>query len=289
MNRGGQPIPQQRMPQMGLKMVTTTNHSAEGGNRHNARKISDPQQYIRMLGTISQDAQVGDGTTTVVLLAGAILGEIKELIEEERGEDVREIIRGLEEGKREALKRLEQISIQVEEDTKRDLLQKCAETTLSSKVVSSHRQFFAKLAVDVVLRMASYGSGSSVDLEKLVGIKKIPGGAMQDSFLIDGGVGFAKTFSYAGFEQQPKHITNPKIACLNIELELKAEKDNAEVRVGAVADYSRIVDAEYSIIFSKLQALVDMGATVVLSKLPIGDLATQFFADRNIFCAGRVP
>lgn len=55
----------------------------------------------------------------------------------------------------------------------------------------------------------------------------------QDSQLI-AGVAFKKTFSYAGFEMQPKRYENPKIALLNVELELKAEKDNAEVRVKSV-------------------------------------------------------
>ena len=59
-----------------------------------------------------------------------------------------------------------------------------------------------------------------------IGVKKVQGGAMRDSFLVDG-VAFKKTFSYAGFEQQPKSFTNPKILALNIELELKAERDNA--------------------------------------------------------------
>lgn len=56
---------------------------------------------------------------------------------------------------------------------------------------------------------------------------------LQDSHLISG-VAFKKTFSYAGFEMQPKRYENPKIALLNVELELKAEKDNAEVRVKSV-------------------------------------------------------
>ena len=102
------------------------------------------------------------------------------------------------------------------------------------------------------------------------------------------GVAFKKTFSYAGFEQQPKKFLNPKILCLNVELELKAERDNAEVRVEKVQDYQAIVDAEWSIIYEKLEKIVASGAKVVLSKLPIGDLATQYFADRDIFCAGRV-
>ncbi len=57
---------------------------------------------------------------------------------------------------------------------------------------------------------------------------------MQDSFLVKG-VAFKKTFSYAGYEQQPKKLEKPKVVCLNVELELKAERDNAEVRVEEVS------------------------------------------------------
>jgi len=123
--------------------------------------------------------------------------------------------------------------------------------------------------------------------EKLIGIKKITGGALQDSLFVNG-VAFKKTFAYAGFEQQPKSFSNPSIVCLNVELELKSEKDNAEVRVEQVSEYQAIVDAEWRIIYDKMEALYKTGAKVVLSKLPIGDRATQYFADRDIFCAGRV-
>jgi len=102
-------------------------------------------------------------------------------------------------------------------------------------------------------------------------------------------VAFNKTFSYAGFQQQPKRIENPKICLLNVELELKAEKDNAEIRIEKPEEYQSIVDAEWKIIFDKLDNIVNTGSRVVLSRLPIGDLATQYFADRDIFCAGRVP
>uniref|UniRef100_A0A8I3NU05 T-complex protein 1 subunit eta n=1 Tax=Canis lupus familiaris TaxID=9615 RepID=A0A8I3NU05_CANLF len=103
------------------------------------------------------------------------------------------------------------------------------------------------------------------------------------------GVAFKKTFSYAGFEMQPKKYNNPMIALLNVELELKAEKDNAEIRVHTVEDYQAIVDAEWNILYDKLERIHHSGAKVVLSKLPIGDVATQYFADRDMFCAGRVP
>jgi hypothetical protein len=60
------------------------------------------------------------------------------------------------------------------------------------------------------------------------------------------------------------------------------------VRLSDPAQYQEIVDAEWNIIYAKLQACADAGAKIVLSRLAIGDLATQFFADRDIFCAGRV-
>lgn len=153
---------------------------------------------------------------------------------------------------------------------------------MNSKLIVSQRPFFANMVVDAVTTL----DPNDLD-ESLIGVKRVPGGAMQDSLLIKG-VAFKKTFSYAGFEQQPKSFSDPKVLCLNVELELKAEKDNAEVRINEVSEYQAIVDAEWQIIYAKLEAIVKTGAKVVLSKLPIGDLATQYFADRDIFCAGRV-
>jgi len=76
---------------------------------------------------------------------------------------------------------------------------------------------------------------------------------------------------------------------LNIELELKAEKENAELKITKPEDYQSFVDAEWNIIYDKLEKIVKTGAQVILSRLAIGDLATQYFADRGLFCAGRVP
>ena len=154
---------------------------------------------------------------------------------------------------------------------------------MSSKLIHSEKPFFSNMVVDAVQCLDQ----DELD-ESLIGVKKIPGGGMQDSMLVSG-VAFKKTFTYAGAEQQPKSFRDPLILSLNVELELKAEKDNAEVRVEAVSDYQAIVDAEWEIIYRKLEAIEKTGAKVVLSKLPIGDLATQWFADRDIFCAGRVP
>ncbi|ORY35176.1 chaperonin Cpn60/TCP-1 [Rhizoclosmatium globosum] len=212
----------------------------------------------------AQDAEVGDGTTSVTLLAAEFLKEIKQNVED--GVSPQIIMKGFRKASVLAINKVKELAVTIERKNPtefRDLLEKCAATAI----------LLQKMVVDSVLHL------DQVELnEKMIGIKKIPGGAMQDSLFVDG-VAFKKTFSYAGFEQQPKTFKSPKILCLNVELELKAEKDNAEVRIDAVQDYQSIVDAEWSIIYDKLEKIVATGAKIVLSRLPIGDLATQYFAD----------
>jgi len=228
----------------------------------------------------SQDAEVGDGTTSVVVLAGEILKEVKEFVE--AGVSSQTIIKGLRRAGTMAVNKVKEIAVNTTENNQRDTLRKLAGTAMSSKLIHRNADFFTTMVVDAVLSL------DQDDLNnKLIGVKKVTGGALQDSLFVNG-VAFKKTFSYAGFEQQPKSFKNPKIACLNVELELKAEKDNAEVRVEQVSEYQAIVDAEWRIIYEKMELLYKSGAKVVLSKLPIGDLATQYFADRDVFCAGRV-
>lgn len=231
----------------------------------------------------SQDNEVGDGTTSVVMMAGELLKQSKTFIDE--GMHSQMIIKGYREALKLCLQRIKEISVKIGDKTdeeKRDLLLKCAMTSMNSKIISKEKKFFAEMVVDAVEHLDE-------NKDKLdIGIKKVSGGSVTDSMLVKG-VCFKKTFSYAGFEQQPKSFENPPILCLNVELELKAEKDSAEIRLENPDDFQKIVDAEWTIIYDKLQKIVDTGAKIVLSKLPIGDLATQFFADRDIFCAGRVP
>ena len=216
----------------------------------------------------------------MVILASEILKEVKDFIED--GLHPRVIIQGLREACKVALGHLNDLAVSHDEDSFRPVLEKCAGTALNSKLIARQKHIFAPMVVDAV----SLLDPDLRDL-KLVGIKKINGGSVTDSTLIQG-VAFKKTFSYAGFEQQPKHLSNPLILLLNVELELKSEKENAEIRITDPNQYQSIVDAEWAIIYEKLDKCVASGAKIVLSRLPIGDLATQYFADRGIFCAGRV-
>jgi T-complex protein 1 subunit eta len=231
----------------------------------------------------SQDNEVGDGTTSVTIFAGELLKESKQFIEEGMHPSV--IIRGYREAMTKCIERIREVSIKIADDStegRRDILKKCAQTSLNSKIISNYKEFFADIVVKAVEHLED-------DLDKsLIGLKKVTGGSITDSFLVEG-VAFRKTFSYAGFEQQPKQFDNPKIVLLNHELELKSERENAEVRLENPDDFQKVVDAEWNIIYEKLDKLIKSGAQIILSRMPIGDLATQYFADRGLFCAGRVP
>lgn len=261
------------------KEVTITN---DGATVMSLLNISHPAASILVDIAKSQDDEVGDGTTSVVVVTGELLNEAKNLLND--GLEPNLIIDGFRNACNVCIGKLNELSLNFTdepEEEKRNILLKCAQTALNSKLISNHKAYFADMIVKAVNQLGS-------DLDKNnIGIKQVTGGSCLDTQLIFG-VAFKKTFSYAGFEQQPKRFENPKILLLNIELELKAEKENAEVRIDNPNEYNSIVQAEWDIIFNKLNLIKDSGANIVLSKLPVGDIATQFFADHNIFCAGRV-
>merc|ERR1719231_1306672 len=210
--------------------------------------------------SMSQDAEAGDGTTSVVLLADEFLRECKPYIEE--GVHPQTIVKAFRLANKLAVEKLEEIAVHLDAQTpekRRDMLEKSAATSLNSKLVSGHKDFFAKMVVDAVLSIEE--SGNNLEM---IGMKKVQGGALQESMLVEG-VAFKKCFSYAGFEQMTKTFDNPKIVLLNVELELKAERDNAEIRISDIAAYQKIVDAEWDIIYDKLDKIVKSGANIVLS------------------------
>ncbi|KAJ6717156.1 CHAPERONIN [Salix koriyanagi] len=217
----------------------------------------DTRIYIGMrLLAFSARGRVGDGTTTVVLLAGEFLKEAKPFVED--GVHPQNLIRSYRTACNLAIEKVKELASSIEGkslEEKKSLLAKCAATTLSSKLIGGEKEFFASMVVDAVIAIGND------DRLNMIGIKKVPGGTMRDSFLI---------------------------LLLNIELELKSEKENAEIRLSDPSQYQSIVDAEWNIIYDKLDKCAQSGAKIVLSRLAIGDLGTQYFADRDIFCAGRV-
>lgn len=231
----------------------------------------------------SQDSEVGDGTTTVTLIAAEIMKNAVPFLED--GVHPQLVVKAYRKAANIAIEHVNSIAVKIDRDQDesktRNILEKCAETSMNSKLISADKKYFGKLVVDAVMSLDKLLPLS------MIGMKKVPGGSLTDTTLVEG-VAFKKTFSYAGFEMQEKRHKNAKIALLNVELELKSEKENAEIRVSNVDDYQSVVDAEWDILYEKLENCEKSGSKIILSKLPIGDVATQWFSDRGIFCAGRV-
>jgi len=204
-----------------------------------------------------------------------LLNEARRFIEDDMHSRV--IIKGYRRACKMALDYIKSNKVKIDN---REMLLNCASTSLNSKLVSGNKDFFSNMLVDAIENIEGFAQGT-------ISVRQVSGGSITESCLVNG-VAFKKCFSYAGFEQQPKNFNKPTILCLNVELELKAEKDNAEVRISDPSKYQSIVDAEWKIIYEKLDNIANLGCNIVLSKLPIGDLATQYFADRGMFCAGRV-
>merc|ERR1719499_1701272 len=190
----------------------------------------------------AQDDEVGDGTTSVVLLACEFLRMAKPFIED--GVHPRVVINGYRRACKVVLEKLAELSVDWDSKSEaevRDMLEKCA---MTAKLIAGHREFFGPLVVDAVQSL-----DEDMNLS-MIGMEQVSGGSVTECKLIRG-VAFQKTFSYAGFEQQPKRFENPKIALLQVELELKAESTTAEVRMTDVAEYQKVVDAEWKIIYDK--------------------------------------
>lgn len=118
----------------------------------------------------SQDAEVGDGTTSVVLLAGEFLKQIKPFVEE--GVHSRIIIKSIRTALQLCLDKINEISVRVSKanaDEFRSLLEKCAATAMSSKLIHQQKGFFSKMVVDAVLHL------DTLLPLNMIGIKKVPG------------------------------------------------------------------------------------------------------------------
>merc|ERR1719261_1295026 len=164
--------------------------SNDGATLMKLLQIVHPAAHTLVQISMSQDAEVGDGTTSVVLLAGEFLRECKPYIEE--GVHPQSIVKAFRTACKLAVGKLDKLAVHLDAQDpvkRRDMLEKSAATSLNSKLVAGHREFFAKMVVDAVLSLDE----KAPNLE-MIGMKKVPGGALQDSIMVEG-VAFKKCFS----------------------------------------------------------------------------------------------
>ncbi|XP_029796939.1 T-complex protein 1 subunit epsilon [Suricata suricatta] len=223
----------------------------------------------------SQDDEIGDGTTGVVVLAGALLEEAEQLLD--RGIHPIRIADGYEQAARVAIEHLDKISDSVLVDTKdTEPLIQTAKTTLGSKVVNSCHRQMAEIAVNAVLTVADM-QRRDVDFE-LIKVEGKVGGRLEDTKLIKGVI-VDKDFSHP---QMPKLVENAKIAILTCPFEPPKPKTKHKLDVTSVEDYKALQKYEKEKFEEMIQQIKETGANLAICQWGFDDEANHLLLQNNL-------
>jgi len=229
----------------------------------------------------AQDSEVGDGTTTAVVLAGELLAKAEELIEKEVHPTV--IIDGYRKAAVKALEILDEISHPVSPNDK-DMLIKVAKTSIASKLVSEEADYLSNLAVDAVLKIAEKVDGKwEVDLDNILLVKK-SGQSLRDTKLIEGIV-LDKEVVHP---DMPKIVRNAKIAILDAPLEIEKTEFDAKLHIETPEQMKAFMKQEEDMLREMVNKVISVGANVVICQKGIDDLAQYFLAKAGILAVRRV-
>jgi len=228
----------------------------------------------------TQDEEVGDGTTTAVIVAGELLGKAEDLIDKNVHPTV--IIDGYRKAANKALETLEKIAIPVE-PTDKEFLKKVAMTSMASKLVSENREQLAEIAVDAASYVAQkVGDEYRVDLDDIM-VEKKPGESITDTKLIKGLV-LDKEVVHSGM---PKRVERAKIALLESALEVKKTEFDAKINIERPEQIESFMREEENMLKEMVEKIVSTGANVVICQKGIDDMVQHFLTRKGIFAVRR--
>jgi len=226
------------------------------------------------------DDEVGDGTTSVVVLAGSLLEKAEELLDKNVHSTI--IVDGYRKAAEKALKLYDEIAIEVSA-TDLDMLKKVAMTSMASKIVRENREYLANLAVGAILKVAEKEDDLyNVDLGN-VEIQKKAGKSLTETSLVEGIV-LDKEVVHPGM---PKRIENAKIALIDVALEVKKTEFSAKINIDRPDQMKAFMDEEENMMRGMVGKIVDSGANVVICQKGIDDLVQYFLAKKNILAVRR--
>jgi len=229
----------------------------------------------------TQDEEVGDGTTTAVIVAGELLGKAEELVDKKVHPTV--IVDGYRKAADKALETLEKIAISVQ-PTNKDFLGKVAITCMASKLVSENREQLAEIAVEAVLHVANKVKDEyRVDLDDIM-VEKKPGESITDTKLIEGLV-LDKEVVHPGM---PKRVEKAKIALLESALEVKKTEFDAKINIERPEQMEIFLQEEENMLKEMVEKIVSVGANVVICQKGIDDMVQHFLARKGILAAKSV-
>ncbi|ORY72414.1 putative CCT3-chaperonin of the TCP1 ring complex [Leucosporidium creatinivorum] len=232
----------------------------------------------------TQDEEVGDGTTSVIILAGEILAQALPYIERNIHPVV--IISAFKRALEEALLIIESVSIPVDPSNETEMLA-LIKTAIGTKFVSRWSDKMCRLALQAIRTVAMDESGAkTVDIKRYAKVEKVPGGEIEDSVVLDG-VMVNKDVTHP---KMRRRIENPRIILLDCPLEYKKGESQTNIEISNEADWNRILEIEEEQIKAMCEKIIEFKPDMVFTEKGVSDLAQHYLlkADPPITAIRRV-
>ena len=262
----------------GLGDVTITNDGATI-----LKEIDVQHPAAKMMVEISKatDNEVGDGTSSVVVLAGALIEKAEELITKDVHPTI--IVDGYRKSAQKSIEIFNQIAQKIDAGNKSELI-KVAKTSMQTKLVSKESNELSEIVVNAALQVSeSNDSGYIVDIDD-VKVEKKAGGSLRDTKLIKGIV-LDKEVVHGGM---PKRIEKAKISLVNSALEIEKTEFDAKININSPDQMKMFLEEENKMLKSMVDKIISSGANVAICQKGIDDVAQHYLAKSNILAVRRV-
>ena len=267
--------------------VTITN---DGATIVKEMEIQHPAAKLLVEAAKAQDAEVGDGTTSAVVLAGLLLDKADDLLEQNIHPTI--IIEGYKKALNKSLEILDQLALKIDvsdlnSQQTRDQLRKIVYTTMSSKFVAGGEEMdkIINLVLDAVSIVAEKQPDGTYSVPTdLIKIDKKKGGSIEDSMLVHGLV-LDKEVVHPGM---PRRVEKAKIAVLDAALEVEKPEISAKISITSPEQIKAFLDEEAKYLKEMVDKLASIGANVVICQKGIDDIAQHFLAKKGILAVRRV-
>ncbi len=229
----------------------------------------------------TQEDEVGDGTTTAVVLAGELLKRAEELLDQDIHPSI--IARGYRLACEKAMEILNELAVDINVDDV-DTLKKVAATAITGKHAEYAVDHLSSIVVDAVRKVAEERGGKYYVDDDAIKLEKKQGGSVEDTELVDGIV-LDKEVVHPGM---PRRVENAKIAVLKAALEVKETETDAEIRITDPEMLQKFIEQEEKMLKDMVDTLANAGANVVFCQKGIDDLAQYYLAKAGILAVRRV-
>ncbi|KAK6804357.1 hypothetical protein RDI58_002141 [Solanum bulbocastanum] len=260
--------------------VTITN---DGATILRMLEVEHPAAKVLVELAELQDREVGDGTTSVVIIAAELLKGANELVRHKIHPT--SIISGYRLAMREACKYVEEkLAVKVDKLGK-DSLINCAKTSMSSKLIADDSDFFANMVVEAVQAVKMTNVRGEIKYPiKGINLLKAHGKSAKDSYLLKG---YALNTGRAA-QGMPLRVAPARIACLDFNLQKTKMQMGVQVLVNDPRELERIRQREADVTKERIQKLLSAGANVILTSKGIDDMALKYFVEAGAIAVRRV-